>query len=73
MHHFKSPEQGAATTVWAALSPHFEDAEKHGGECGEVHPEYSMWDTASAPHAYDEAGEERLWDISCEAVGVPMD
>ncbi|KAI4724803.1 short-chain dehydrogenase [Aureobasidium sp. EXF-10728] len=67
-------QQGAATTVWAALSPYFETrggmylaevgvapalAEDEGiGRCG------------YATYAYDKAAEDRLWEISLKAVGL---
>ncbi|KAF2160344.1 hypothetical protein M409DRAFT_70507 [Zasmidium cellare ATCC 36951] len=71
----KSLEQGAATTVWAAVSPHFEDVANGGryladvgeaGTAGSNHEAYS-------PHAYDEDGEDKLWKLSCKAVGVDED
>lgn len=75
-HHFKSVDQGAATSVWAAVSPHFEGKEKGGvylgdcGECGPLPEEVSTMPAGYAGHAYDEEKEERLWKISCEATGV---
>lgn len=75
---FKSPEQGAATTVWAAVSPHFEGG--NGGryleDVGEAGPQPAGAKTGSAgyaKHAYDPEGEEKLWKLSCETVGVPVD
>lgn len=79
-HLFKSPEQGAATTVWAAVAEHFEG--KNGGrylaDVGESAPmvpgeEPVPAGSEYAPHAYDEEAEKRLWKLSCEAVGVPED
>lgn len=75
---FKSPEQGAATTVWAAVSPHFEGG--NGGryleDVGEAGPQPAGAKTGSAgyaKHAYDPEREEKLWKLSCETVGVPVD
>ncbi|KAK4542827.1 hypothetical protein LTR36_006203 [Oleoguttula mirabilis] len=74
---FKTPEQGAATTVWAAVSPHFEG--KNGGhyleDVGESrpHPGPESEGTGHAEWAYDEEAEEKLWKLSCEAVGVPIE
>lgn len=68
---FKTPAQGAATPVWAAVSPHFEDIGNGGrflGDVGESRPFRegdAMEDPTYAPHAYDPASEERLWDMSC--------
>ncbi|KXS93831.1 hypothetical protein AC578_8212 [Pseudocercospora eumusae] len=74
----KSSEQGAATTVWAAVSDHFEG--KNGGrylaECGECGPapeNAGIVAPGYAPHVYDEESEERLWQLSYEAVGLPVD
>lgn len=73
---FKSAEQGAATTVWAAVSPRFEDVDKGGvflGDVGEA-PAAEEGDpldsTSYAPWAYDVDGEDRLWKISREMVGL---
>ncbi|TKA73649.1 hypothetical protein B0A55_06507 [Friedmanniomyces simplex] len=70
----KSAEQGAATTVWAAVSPHFEG--QNGGryldDVGESGPMAAgalVGGAGYAPHAYDEEAEERLWGVSCRAVG----
>lgn len=70
----KSSSQGAATTVWAATSPHFEN---HGGvyleDVGEAGP--GAWDGQGltvnyAPHVYDEEKEKAMWKLSCEMIGV---
>lgn len=73
---FKSPSQGAATTVWAAVSPHFEG--KNGGryladvgECGPAPEERVPASAGYSPWAYDEKAEDALWKVSCEVVGVP--
>lgn len=76
---FKNTDQGAATTVWAAVSPHF--TTKNGGQyledVGESMPEGQATGGGSGSgvggfkaHAYDEDGEEKLWKLSCEVVGV---
>ncbi|KAK3075093.1 hypothetical protein LTR53_001919 [Teratosphaeriaceae sp. CCFEE 6253] len=74
----KSAAQGAATTVWAAVSPHFEG--KNGGryladvgECGPMAEGAGAGAEGYAKHAYDEEAEEKLWTISCQAVGVQDD
>lgn len=73
---FKSPQQGAATTVWAAVSPHFEKVENTGrylADVGEGPPQKAdseMGGPIYAPHAYDEEGAKALWKISCEVTGV---
>ncbi|KAK4496686.1 hypothetical protein PRZ48_012668 [Zasmidium cellare] len=71
----KSLEQGAATTVWAAVSSHFRDLGNGGrylAEVGEAGPVDEKGE-GYAMHAYDEQGEEKLWRLSCEPVGVQDD
>ncbi|KAK4496070.1 hypothetical protein PRZ48_012049 [Zasmidium cellare] len=76
MNAYKSPEQGAATTVWAVLSSHFDDV-SHGGrylaDCGEsgpTKPGAHAADTGYDPHVYDEEKEEKLWKLSLETLGI---
>lgn len=60
---FKSPEQGAATSVWAATSP---DLAERGGryleDCAEAQPA-TPGDRSRgvAPHATDDEAADRLW------------
>jgi NAD(P)-dependent dehydrogenase (short-subunit alcohol dehydrogenase family) len=78
MEHFNKTgcdvSQGAATTVWAALEPRFNDyGGVHLAEVGEarlVGEGEPINVPAYAPYAYDPEGEERLWEVSCRAVGV---
>jgi NAD(P)-dependent dehydrogenase (short-subunit alcohol dehydrogenase family) len=69
---FKTPEQGAATSVWAALAPELEGV---GGlyleHCNQALP----WTEANPfegvmPHALDPEAAERLWDVSEETTGA---
>lgn len=60
-----SQEQGAATTVWAVLSPHFKNVENGGRYLADVGESLDH-----AAYAYDEASEERLWAISSEALNI---
>ena len=73
--NYKSVEQGAATTVWAALSLELEH--RYGGryltDCGAASP----WQDGDrvdgsryAEHVYDEGAEEMLWTRSCELLGI---
>ena len=71
----KSLEQGAATTVWAAVGAEWEG---RGGayleDCQEGRP-YDEKDTelgapGYAAHAYDQAAASRLWDVSLKLVGL---
>lgn len=71
--HMKSPEQGAATTVWAAVG---QELEGKGGiyleDCQvskPTRPNNTPLDPGYKPHAYDEAGEKQLWVDSCRMVG----
>jgi NAD(P)-dependent dehydrogenase (short-subunit alcohol dehydrogenase family) len=74
----KSAEQGAATTVWAAVGKALEGK---GGlyledlavahEVDAPKEEWAQWWVPGyAPWAYDEAAEERLWKESARLVGV---
>lgn len=72
----KSPEQGAATTVYAALS---EEWEGRGGkyleDCGEAELTTSTGPVSlgHAPHAYDEKAGKQLWADSLKFVGLNDD
>lgn len=78
MEHFNKTgcdvSQGAATTVWAALEPRFNAyGGVHLAEVGEarlVREGEPINVPAYAPYAYDPEGEERLWEVSCRAVGL---
>lgn len=70
----KSPEQGAATTIWAAVGKQLEG---RGGiylaECAEAPPspdESSTFGVGYAKHAYDSEAEGRLWRDSLRLVGL---
>lgn len=70
----KSPAQGAATQVWAAVGKVWEGK---GGlyleDCGvgrETQDETSMFRGGHAGFAFDEEAERKLWGVSCELVGV---
>jgi hypothetical protein len=72
---FKSPEQGAATSVWAATSPLLEGI---GGvyceDCDIAEPTVVGSPTARArgvdAHAIDVGDAARLWSSSAELSGV---
>ncbi|KAJ4368979.1 hypothetical protein N0V83_006061 [Neocucurbitaria cava] len=75
---WKSAEQGAATSVWAAVA---KELEGKGGryledcQVASQAPEPTgspadMGFPGYAAYAYDEEKEERLWKISCEMVEV---
>ncbi|KAJ5387901.1 hypothetical protein N7509_010442 [Penicillium cosmopolitanum] len=52
----KNLDQGAATTIYAAISRDLEDGDRMSGK--------------SAPHAFDPENEARLWKDSLELVGL---
>jgi NAD(P)-dependent dehydrogenase (short-subunit alcohol dehydrogenase family) len=71
---FKSTEQGAATSVWAALAPELEGV---GGlyleDCAQA-PAWSEADPVHGvmPHALDPEAAERLWDLSVKTTGADL-
>ncbi|KAH7200648.1 hypothetical protein BKA60DRAFT_191470 [Fusarium oxysporum] len=70
---FKSPEQGAATTVWAAIGKQWEGrGGKYLAECAEADPsedESNAFGSGYAKHAFDPEAEGRLWRDSLRLVG----
>ncbi|KAF2755939.1 putative short-chain dehydrogenase [Pseudovirgaria hyperparasitica] len=70
-----SVEQGAATTVWAAVGRVWKgDGGRYLEECGVAERASGNTPyTGFAQHAFDEEGEERLWRISFGLVGVEDD
>ncbi|KAI5367770.1 Putative short-chain dehydrogenase/reductase SDR, NAD(P)-binding domain superfamily [Septoria linicola] len=77
-HIFKSPAQGAATTVWAAVSEHFEG--KNGGrylsDCGEagpLAPDADLSGEGYAEHIYNQEKEEKFWKLSNDLLGLPQE
>ncbi|KFZ18006.1 hypothetical protein V501_01422 [Pseudogymnoascus sp. VKM F-4519 (FW-2642)] len=73
----KLPEQGAATTVWAAIG---QEWEKKGGEylaeCGKTtrgNDNHEITGVGFAGHAYDPEKEARLWKDSLKMVGLTDD
>ena len=79
-NYTKSIEQGAATSVYAALS---EEWKNKGGRylsnCVEEQPTNAMdspmmvSDDGFAPWAYDPEAEKKLWKMTCDLVGVKDD
>lgn len=71
----KSAEQGAATTVWAAVGRELEGkGALYLEDCSvsEPAPEACTFlDRGYKPWAFDEEAERRLWAVSCRMVGVP--
>lgn len=73
----KSPEQGAATTVWAAIGKEWEDkGGEYLAECGKTtrgNDNHEITGVGFAGHAYDPQREARLWKDSLEMVGLKDD
>ncbi|KAI9146713.1 Oxidoreductase calI [Paramyrothecium foliicola] len=72
----KSVEQGAATTVWAAVGKVWQhDGGKYLVNCAVAEPYVEGDDktvaSGYAPHAYDVAAAKRLWSDSLKLVGLP--
>lgn len=71
----KTPEQGAATSVWAAIGP---ELEAIGGlyleDCAQAEPWSSEkpW-SGVLPYALDPDKADRLWSVSEELVGFSAD
>ncbi|KAG5970914.1 hypothetical protein E4U56_007193 [Claviceps arundinis] len=74
--HSMSVEQGAATTVWAAVGDVWEGkGGKYLANCAVA--EMVPWEedkfalsASAAAHTYDAEGEERLWELSARLVGL---
>ena len=72
---FKSPEQGAATTILAAIG---KDYHNKGGiyleDCGEwglnANPSMTPGQRGHVAHAFDPEKEAQLWSESSKIVGV---
>ena len=70
---FKSPAQGAATSVWCATSPHLDG--RGGVYCEDCDiatlvPAESTAFTGVRPHAVDPDAARRLWALSEDMTGV---
>jgi NAD(P)-dependent dehydrogenase (short-subunit alcohol dehydrogenase family) len=77
MNQAKSPEQGAATTVWAAVASVWEGQGGHYlSDCGvgkkAIDPS-KMEDEGFASHAFDVEGEDKLWKLSAELAGIKVE
>eukprot|EP00026_Physarum_polycephalum_P013042 Phypoly_transcript_13403.p1 GENE.Phypoly_transcript_13403~~Phypoly_transcript_13403.p1 ORF type:complete len:332 (+),score=55.22 Phypoly_transcript_13403:59-1054(+) len=60
----KTPKQGAATTIYAALAP-------EAGEGGKFYDDiHEAIDPPAAPHALDPEEAKKLWEVSEKIVGL---
>ncbi|KPM42993.1 hypothetical protein AK830_g3519 [Neonectria ditissima] len=70
----KSPAQGAATTVWAAIGKEWEGkGGRYLENCSEAKPGPDDGDLTGAgyvSHTYNEENEARLWADSLKIVGL---
>ncbi|KAL4947462.1 hypothetical protein BDW69DRAFT_199639 [Aspergillus filifer] len=70
---FKSPEQGAANSVWGAISNLLEGMGGKYLEDVQIAKEYDasegQWAPGYVPHAYSPEKKEELWKISLKLVG----
>jgi hypothetical protein len=65
-HDFTTPDHGAATQVWAAVSPEL-------AEVGSVYLADCRIREDVAAHALDQAHALRLWELSDELCGARAD
>jgi NAD(P)-dependent dehydrogenase (short-subunit alcohol dehydrogenase family) len=74
LYEFKTPEQGAATTIWAATSPQLDGI--GGVYCNDCDiadittGEMGMGSLGVRPYAVDPEAAARLWTVSVELTGV---
>ena len=62
---FKTPPQGAATSVLLAVSPLLEGVSgRYFDDCNEADPSVQSARHGVSPHALDPAAAERLWEVS---------
>jgi NAD(P)-dependent dehydrogenase (short-subunit alcohol dehydrogenase family) len=70
----KSVEQGAATTVWAAVAKEWESkGGRYLAECEDApegEDDHSAEGWGTVPHTYDAEREARLWNDSLKMVGL---
>jgi len=69
---FKTPEQGASTSVWAAVAPELEGVGgKYLENCGEAPPfDKSNPSIGVMPHALDPEAADQLWVRSVQITGA---
>jgi NAD(P)-dependent dehydrogenase (short-subunit alcohol dehydrogenase family) len=68
---WKTPQQGAATSVLLAVSPLLDDiAGKYYEDCNEALPHEPGTRRGVAAHALDPEAASNLWQVSAETVGM---
>ncbi|MHA6764234.1 SDR family NAD(P)-dependent oxidoreductase [Streptacidiphilus sp. PAMC 29251] len=68
---WKTPEQGAATSVLLAVSPLLDGVGgRYFEDCNEAEPHQEGTRHGVAAHALDPAAAERLWQVSLDTLGL---
>ncbi|KAJ5117439.1 hypothetical protein N7448_011071 [Penicillium atrosanguineum] len=74
MRALKNPEQGAATTVWAAIGKEWKNkGGKYLADCAETNrgvDDGNITGSGFVSHTYDAKSEARLWEDSLKIVGL---
>ncbi|OJD22640.1 hypothetical protein ACJ73_06012 [Blastomyces percursus] len=74
---FKSPEQGAATSIWAAIGKAWEGrGGRYLSDCSEAMPgedDMNSWSATTVSYTYSPENEARLWKDSLHMVGLSDD
>ncbi|KAL2828308.1 hypothetical protein BJY01DRAFT_240962 [Aspergillus pseudoustus] len=74
VNYWKSPTQGAATTVWGAVAKELEgQGGKYLDDCqvaGPYDPNKGTWGPGYAPWAFDAGGQMRLWVETLNILGL---
>ena len=75
--NMKSPAQGAATQVWAAVGKVWEgNGGKYLDDCQICPPapeKHEITTKGHSKHVYDVDAQKKLWDVSCQMVDVKDD
>lgn len=74
----ETTEQGAASTVWAAVSPVWEgEGGKYLSACSiaplDTGGQFTSASDGHGPDCYNREGEDRLWELSAELTGVDIE
>ncbi|MGW3244876.1 SDR family NAD(P)-dependent oxidoreductase [Streptomyces sp. NPDC001070] len=72
-HTFKTPQQGAATTVLVATSPRYECVGgRYFEDCAEAHRHIPGTSGGVADHALDPDAAARLWQVSLDTLAADV-
>ncbi|KAH7374440.1 short chain dehydrogenase [Plectosphaerella cucumerina] len=71
LNFLKSTSQGAATTIYAALSKEWEGkGGKYLEDCQEAGNQVVPWVKGVVKEAFNEENEDRLWDLTLKTLGL---